>query len=138
MPGSREEAIEVLEACFDALSSLDADRLVENYTDDYVLELPYFKPDEPLVVKGRRAVYGYVTQLLEVQRMRFTLTGSHWIPEEQLLIAEYTSEGEFLDTGEPYANRYVGYWYFEGRRLRRLREYYDPEAPRASALKGSS
>ena len=61
-------------------------------------------------------------------------TGSHWIPEEQLLIAEYTSEGDFLDTGEPYANRYVGYWYFEGDRVRRLREYYDPEAPRASAL----
>ena len=134
MPASRQQAVEIVQSCLDALTRLDADRVASHYTEDYVLELPYYKPGESLVVEGRKAVHAYLRELLEVQRMRFTLTGAHWIADERLLIAEYTSEGDFLDTGELYANRYVGYWYFEGDRLRRLREYYNPQAPRASAL----
>ena len=134
MAETRRQALEVVERCFDAIASLDADRLTANYTEDYVLELPYWKPGEPLVVEGREAVHAYVRELLAVQRMRLTLTHSHWVAEEKLLIAEYTSKGDFLDTGEPYQNRYVGYWFFEGDRVRRLREYYNPQAPRASAL----
>lgn len=124
----------VMEGCFAALEARDTDRLVAHYTEDYVLELPYFKPDEPLVVEGRKAVREYLATILGRQRMELTLTGLHAVPEERLLIAEYVSRGEFVDDGSPYANRYVGYWYFEGDLVRRLREYYNPQAPRASAI----
>lgn len=126
--------VRTIERCFAALAALDADALIENYTEDYTLELPYFKPDEVLVVEGRAAVHGYLKEILARQRMRLTLTNVHALPEEHLVIAEYTCTGEFLDNGEPYQNRYVGYWYFEGDRVRRLREYYNPQAPRASAI----
>lgn len=125
---------EIVESCFAALAAQDADRLVEHYTEDYVLELPYFKPNEPLVVEGRKAVHGYLVAILARQRMLLSLTNFHTISEENLLIGEYACTGEFMDNGEPYANRYVGYWYFEGDRVRRLREYYNPQAPRASAI----
>lgn len=124
----------IVKSCFAALAAQDADRVVEHYTEDYLLELPYFKPNEPLSVQGRSAVHGYLVEILARQRMVLTLTNTHAIPDETLLIAEYTSTGEFTDTGEPYANSYVGYWYFEGDRIRRLREYYNPQAPGASAI----
>jgi ketosteroid isomerase-like protein len=127
-------AVEILKSCFGAIEALDADRLVAHYTEDYVLELPYFKPNEPLVVTGREAARAYLGSILGGQRMRITLDGFYWIAEEALLIGEYTSEGEFLDNGEPYQNSYVGYWFFEGDRVRRTREYYNPQAPRASAI----
>jgi ketosteroid isomerase-like protein len=120
-----------MESCFAAIAAQDADRLVTHYTEDYVLELPYYKPDESLVVEGREAVHGYLAGLLAVQRMTLTLGDVRSIPEESLLIAEYTSRGDFLDTGELYYNSYVGYWFFEGEHLRHLREYYNPQAPRA-------
>ncbi len=129
-----QRALEVVESCFAAISARDPDRTARHYTEDYVLELPYWKPGEFLVIEGRKAVHGYLVELLAVQYMRFTMTRSHWIAGEDLLIAEYTSEGKFLDNDEPYQNAYVGYWYFEGERVRRLREYYNPQAPRASAL----
>ena len=131
---SGERPVEIVQSCFAAIAAQDADQLVAHYTDDYVLELPYWKPDEPLVVEGRQAVHAYVSDLLAVQRMRLTVTSSRWIPDERLLIAEYTSRGDFVDTGEPYWNSYVGYWFFAGEQVRRLREYYNPQAPRASAL----
>lgn len=131
---SAEEAVGVVKRCFEALSSLDVEALCANYTEDYILELPYFKPDEALVIEGRENVRPYLESILGIQQINITLTGSHWIAEQQLLIAEYVSEGSFLDTGEAYANRYVGYWYLCEGRVRRLREYYNPQAPRASAI----
>ena len=134
MESDRASAVAVVEGCFAAIAKHDADALVAHYTEDYVLELPYYKPDEPLVVEGRDAVHAYLVEVLAVQHMELSLTGDHWIPEESLLIGEYTSRGHFLDTNEPYANRYVGYWYLRDGRVRRLREYYNPQAPRASAI----
>jgi ketosteroid isomerase-like protein len=132
-PGAHRP-LEIVESCFAAIEAQDADRLAAHYTDDYVLELPYWKPEEPLVIEGREAAHAYLVTLLAVQHMRLEITTDRWIPQEDLLIAEYTSRGEFLDTGEPYQNSYVGYWFFAGERIRRLREYYNPQAPRASAL----
>jgi ketosteroid isomerase-like protein len=134
MEPSANRAVEVVESCFAAIAAQDPDRTITHYTKDYVLELPYWKPAEPLVIEGRDAVHGFLVELLAVQRMQLTLTGHHWISGERLLMAEYTSRGDFLDTGEPYQNTYVGYWYFEGERVRQLREYYNPQAARASAI----
>ena len=134
MAGGADEAVEIVERCFAAIAARDADRLVTHYAEDYVLELPYFKPDEPLVLTGRAVVHDYLRALLAVQFMQITLTGHHWIPDSRLLIAEYRSRGNFLDTGERYANRYVGYWSIADGVVTRLREYYNPEAPRASAI----
>jgi ketosteroid isomerase-like protein len=131
---NRRAPVEILESCFSAIAAQDADRLVEHYTDEYVLELPYWKPGESLVVNGRETARSYLAGLLAVQRMEIKVQTHRWIPDEQLLIAEYGSQGEFLDTGEPYENSYVGYWFFQGDLIRRTREYYNPQAPRASAI----
>ncbi|MFK7894683.1 MAG: nuclear transport factor 2 family protein [Myxococcota bacterium] len=129
-----EEGLSVVQRCFDALAKQDADALCANYTEDYVLELPYFKPNEPLVVEGRENVRAYLGNFLPIQQMNLSFTEHRWVEEEQLIIAEYVSEGRFLDTGEAYANNYVGYWYMRDGKLCRLREYYNPQAPRASAI----
>ena len=134
MPLTSRQALEKLESCFAAIAALDTDRLVAHYTDDYLLERPYVTPGEPLVAHGRDEARGFLAAILAEQRMLITIDRSFWIEDEQLMIAEYSSTGEFLDSAEPYQNSYVGFWYFEGELVRRLREYYNPQAPRASAI----
>lgn len=137
MDADSERRLEVVKGVFAALAAQDLEALVAHYAEDYVLELPYFKPDEPLVIEGRDAVRAYLVDILGRQRMDFEISTVHPVVDERLLIAEYASTGEFCDNGDPYANRYVGYWYFDASeppRLRRLREYYNPQAPRASAI----
>ncbi len=134
MRSEADAAIRVVEGCFAAIAEHDADRLVTYYAEDYVLELPYYKPGEPLVLTGRAVVHAYLVELLAAQHMEITLSGHHWIADERLLIAEYACRGHFLDTREPYQNLYVGYWYLRDGVVARLREYYNPQAPRASAI----
>jgi ketosteroid isomerase-like protein len=128
----RARAVRILERCFEAIAAQDADRLVEHYTEDYVLEFPYRTPEKPLVIEGREAARAHLARALAGVRMQLSIESARWIEPEQLLIAEYTSRGEFVEPKAPYANRYVGFWHFEGERIRRTREYYNPEARRST------
>ena len=134
MTDDAERHVQIVEAYFEAIASQDPDRVATFYTEDYVLELPYFKPNEPLFVEGRSAVHAYLIEILARQRMQLVLSHSHSVPQENLLITGHTSTGEFTDTGEPYANRYIGYWTFRGDLISRLCEFYNPQVPGASAI----
>jgi hypothetical protein len=76
-PGAHRP-LEIVESCFAAIEAQDADRLAAHYTDDYVLELPYWKPEEPLVIEGREAAHAYLVTLLAVQHMRLEITTDRW------------------------------------------------------------
>jgi ketosteroid isomerase-like protein len=124
---------EVLGRVFDALSRADVDALDALYADDYVLELPYAKP-EPVRVEGRVAARDYLRRAFEVFRFELTVTTAHELVGGDLMV-EYTSEGRVVPTGRPYANTYVGLWRFDGGRVRSTREWYDPLVA-AEALTG--
>lgn len=115
---------DILRRAFDAIDSADVAALGDLYTDDYVLELPYAKP-QPVRVEGRAAVQEYLTQAFEMLRFRLTVTALHEIVGGDL-VAEYTSEGTVVPTGTPYTNAYVGIWRFRDGRVRSTREWYDP------------
>jgi ketosteroid isomerase-like protein len=115
---------DLLGQVFEALGAADVDALDDLYTDDYVLELPYAKPD-PVRVEGRAPVQEYLRGAFGVFRFELALTGVHELVNGDLM-AEYTSEGTVIPTGRRYANAYVGLWRFRDGRVSATREWYDP------------
>jgi ketosteroid isomerase-like protein len=120
------DRLDVLARVFDAIGAADTDALVDLYTDDYVLELPY--SPHVSVVEGRDEALAYIAAALEHVRFTLTLTEVHPSADADLVIAEYTSDGEMVATGEPYRNRYIGLWWFRDGRVCRTREFYNPAA----------
>lgn len=118
-------SVDALRRVFDAIGATDVDALGELYTDDYVLELPYAKP-EPVRVEGLVTVQAYLRRAFETFRFELTITDAWEIPGG--VIAEYTSEGTVVPTGKRYANTYIGVWRFRDGRVHHTREYYDPIA----------
>ena len=116
---------QLLRRTFDVLSAADVDALGDLYTDDYVLELPYRKP-EPTRVEGLTNAQAYLRAAFERVRFSLTITEVHALADDDGVVAEYTSEGTNLQTGGPFGNRYIGLWLFRGGRVRLTREYYDP------------
>jgi uncharacterized protein len=92
-------------------------------TGDYVLEMPYAKPD-PVRVEGLATVQAYLRAAFETFRFELTITESWEIPGG--VVAEYTSEGTVVSTGKRYANTYIGVWRFRDGLVSHTREYYDP------------
>ncbi|NQZ95919.1 MAG: nuclear transport factor 2 family protein [Myxococcales bacterium] len=126
----RERAAEnlaVLKKCFAIIGTGDADALVEHYTDDYVLELPYATTDGTTRYEGRDAVRARLRLVFRVLRLNLRVTVVHPAADPDLVIAEYTSEGTSLPTGERTSNRYVGFWWFRDGLACRTREYFNPE-----------
>lgn len=124
---------DVLRRVFAAFGSADVAALDHLYTDDYVLELPYAKP-EPVRVEGRETVQAYLTGAFQVFRFELTITAVHELAGGDL-VAEYTSEGTVVPTGRRYANTYVGLWRFRDGRVCATKEWYDPIVS-AEALEG--
>ena len=124
---------DVLRRVFAAFGSADVAALDHLYTDDYVLELPYAKP-EPVRVEGRETVQAYLTGAFQVFRFELTITAVHELAGGDL-VAEYTSEGTVVPTGRRYANTYVGLWRFRDGRVCATREWYDPLVS-AEAMEG--
>ena len=119
-----ESNLDVLRRAFAAIGAADVDALADLYTDDYVLELPYAKP-QPVRVEGLGAAQEYLRRAFQVFRFELTITGVDELVGGDL-VAEYTSEGTVVPTGRRYANSYVGLWRFAGGRVRATREWYDP------------
>ena len=119
-----ESNLDVLRRAFTAIGAADVDALADVYTDDYVLELPYAKP-QPVRVEGLGAAQEYLRRAFQVFRFELTITGVDELVGGDL-VAEYTSEGTVVPTGRRYANSYVGLWRFAGGRVRATREWYDP------------
>ena len=118
--------VEIVRKAFDAFGRADVDALGDLYTDDYVIEFPYAKP-EPGRVEGLSTVQDYLRVAFQTFRFTLTITDVYEV-EPDFLIAEYTSSGEIVPTGKPYANSYVGLWRFRDGRASFTREYYDPMA----------
>jgi ketosteroid isomerase-like protein len=114
-----------LQRVFDVLGAADVDALPEIYADDYVLELPYRKP-EPVRVDGLAAAQDFLRRSFEGVRFTLRITEVHELADTEGLVAEYTSDGNNLKTGGPFANRYIGLWLFRDGLVRLTREYYDP------------
>ena len=121
------ENLTLMRQCFEIIGTGDADALVLHYTDDYVLELPYATTDGGRRYEGRDAVRTRLRAVFRVLRLNLTITQSHPTADPDLVIAEYTSEGTSLPTGERTSNRYVGFWWFREGLVCRTREYFNPE-----------
>jgi ketosteroid isomerase-like protein len=116
--------LDVIGRAFDAIAAGDADALVTNYTDDYFHELPYADP--PKVVVGREEVREYLRAAFGVFRFRLIIDEVFPTGDPDMVVVEYTSEGEVVATGAPYRNTYIGLFWFREGQICRLREYYNP------------
>ena len=121
---------EILRSVFDSMG--DADAVVAHYTDDYVMELPYASVDGPDRTEGKEVVRERLVQAFKIFRFSLHITDIYPCADPDLLIAEYTSEGQVFPTGRRYSNRYIGIWRFRDGKVCFTREYLNPEIARAA------
>ena len=127
---SERTNLQILQSVFHSMG--DADAVVAHYTDDYVMELPYAHPDKPDRTEGKEAVRQRLVGAFKVFRFSLHITEVYPCVDPDLLIAEYTSQGEVVPTGRRYSNRYIGLWRFRDGKVCFTREYLNPEAAKAA------
>lgn len=125
-PAARRQANKaVLAQVFEAMGSGDTQALAQFYTQDFTLELPYAEP-EPIKVEGLENVGAYLGEALKTFRFTLSLGVIYDLADPDVLIAEYTSQGEVTTTGKSYANDYIGIWRFRDGKVCGTKEWYNP------------
>jgi hypothetical protein len=121
---TRTRNLDAVRRAFAGVSNADADEMLANYTDDMVLELPYADP--PAVLEGRETARAYLRGAFEIFKFRLDITAVHECRDPDQLVVEYASEGTVTTTGKPYANDYIGVYWFRDGAISRVREFYNP------------
>ena len=113
-----------IERAFAGIAEFSADKMLEHYTDDLVLEMPYAEP--PVTLVGKPTILRYLRGAFKVFQFSIDITDVHELDDPTMLILEYTSKGTVTTTGKVYANRYVGVYWFRDGKICRVREYFNP------------
>ena len=121
---TRTQNLEAVRRAFRGVSNFDADEMLANYTDDLVMELPYADP--PSVMVGLENIRPYLAGAFKVFQFRLDITDVHECDDPDKLVVEYVSEGTVTTTGKPYANTYIGVYWFRDGAICKVREFYNP------------
>ncbi len=101
-----------------------AGELVNCYTPDWVLELPFADP--PVRLEGGQEIGAYLASRLDTFVFTLSLTAVHECLDPDLLVVEYESDGHVSHTGKPYRNTYIALWRFRDGRVSGVKEFPNP------------
>ena len=114
----------IIDRAFAGIAEFSADKMLEHYTDDLVLEMPYTEP--AVTLEGKPTILKYLRGAFKIFQFSIDITDVHELVDPTMLILEYTSKGTVTTTGKVYANRYVGVYWFRDDKICRVREYFNP------------
>jgi ketosteroid isomerase-like protein len=120
------------------LGSEDFDGTAELMDEQFVQEWPYPPgPGASEAIHGRTPFFEFVRGMTAMEPFRYTIEAVYDLVDPGVLIAEYTSHTRVRRSGQPYSNRYAGFFRFgpDGR-LVWWREYLNPELIRELDLTG--
>ena len=128
---SEHDDAAVVRKALELLSDLRADEALKLVSDDVVLELPFRQDGGPSEMRGEaaRRFIGSIPKLFA--RMNFTKISVHGRTPDGIVTAEYASDGQ-TRAGEPYRNRYAGFFEVRDGKIARWREYFDPMVIKAA------
>jgi ketosteroid isomerase-like protein len=107
---------------------MDVTGIARYLAPDVVMELPYAPPPLPRRYDGLSTVLGFQRSSAALfSTFAIDIDRIHVVENGPVVIAEYRSHGVVAASGRSYANSYVTVFELDpGGRVRRWREYYDP------------
>jgi ketosteroid isomerase-like protein len=120
----RARNLECLTKAFAGISAADADQMLANYTEDLILEMPLVEGAR--VVEGREKIRKFLRATFKNLQFRLQITAVHETVDPEMAVVEYVSEGVAPLTGKPYANVYIGVYWFRDGLIYHVKEFFDP------------
>ena len=121
----RQANLAAVKRAFEAIGRHDADAMMDNYTDDVSMELPFL--DTPSKMQGSDKIRAHLREAFKVFQFELIITEVHEGLDPDKLVVEFTSQGRIATTGKPYANRYIAVYWFRDGKVCQWREFLNPK-----------
>ncbi len=119
-------AREIFTRSLEYISSAKIQEWVGLFTDDGVLEFPFPLPGFPERVEGTTALQEYMKIFPTQLKVEFSEPVYYETADPGLLIAEFTSEGTALMTGNKFRQRYLSILWIRDGKISRYRDFWNP------------
>src|SRR5438876_532605 len=83
--------LDTIGRAFAGIAEFDADKMLENYSDDLVLEVPYADP--PLMLDGKPTILKFLRGAFKIFHFSIDVTDVYEVVDPTMLILEYKSKG---------------------------------------------
>jgi len=124
----REENRAIFIEMLARLGRQDIEGAGEYLADDILAEWPFPPvPEMPEALTGKVALLNVFEGMKGFEPYRYEVTKIYEMADPQELIAEYRSNSRVLETGRPYANRYLGVFRFQDGKIVYWREFLNPQ-----------
>jgi uncharacterized protein len=121
---SRDENVAAVQRYFDGFAVEDVEQMLSAWVDDCVYVERFSEP--PRRIEGKDNLRPYFSKAFDFFEMRLEITAVHECVEPDKLILEYSSTGTMLTTGRPYANSYIGIYWFRDGQIWQVNEFHNP------------
>lgn len=123
----RDDFTRMFKAGLDALIHGDVEGWIAMWADDGKMEFP-FAPDGSVAGLGdKAAIRDYMRAYPQTFRLdRTTYLSVHQTLEPDVIIVEFGVEGQAVQTGNPYNQRYVGVVTLRDGLITNYRDYWNP------------
>jgi len=108
------------------ISSARIKEWVSLFTPDGVLEFPFPLPGFPLKVEGTAALLEHMKRFPEQLEVKFSAPTYYRAADPELVIADFTSEGTALMTGQKFQQAYLSMLWVRDGKIRRYRDFWNP------------
>lgn len=121
----KDRMISIIRNLYDCIGNLDIDGACSLLADDIAVVFPFAVGETHL--QGREAVRSRLAAVVPklFKSISFTFAKFYFCPEENALVAQFSSNGVRVKGPLPYENEYVAILKFDGERITYWAEYYD-------------
>ncbi len=118
--------VERVRAIIASINQMDIESVIAMAAEDIVVNVPFAVPGQPETQQGRDS-FVVAMEGIPVMFSRFTLQINHIydVPDQDVVLFEMESNGEFAINGTDYGNRYMMLFGFRDGELCLWREYYN-------------
>ncbi|GAA4185908.1 nuclear transport factor 2 family protein [Streptosporangium oxazolinicum] len=121
-----KEAVEIFGRNMELVSAGKIREWVDLFTEDAVLEFPFPPPGFPPHIKGKEALYEHMKNFPQLLEVTFSTPVYYDAADPGLVIADFTSEGRALMTGNRFHQTYLSLVWTANGKITRYRDFWDP------------
>lgn len=122
----RQTAQELFKRHLELLSSSRLEEWVQLFEENGSIEHPFAPGEYLAAITGHEALLSYISVFPKLYSVTFGEPHFHETTDPSLVIAEFTSEGTGITTGNPYNQQYISVVYTTGGKITRYVDFWNP------------
>ncbi|RAS77482.1 hypothetical protein A4U60_17875 [Priestia endophytica] len=124
---NKNEGEQILKQFLTFMLEKDMDKWINLWDEHAIFEFPFGPSNYPAKIEGKSNIYTYIKDFpKKIHLYKFSTPQIHHTLNSNVLIAEFKCEGQVIDTGLPYKQKYISVIEITNGKISHYRDYWNP------------